>query len=144
MSTHSVFSTVRRLLAPVALAATFLGTLGSASIASAEERVAVGVRGPGVRVEGPAVRFGERPVYNPYWNAGGYYPGYVGPSWGGGIGYRGWGGGPGFRGGWRGGEYRGGGATFHGAPRGGTFHGGGAVHGGGGAVHGGGGHGGHR
>jgi hypothetical protein len=143
MNAHYFASAVGRWVAPAVLAAsTFCGTLGFSSVASAQERVRVGVgaphavmAGPRVAVEGPRAVIGgprvvvREPVVAPYyygygapvWNAG-----YYGPAWGRGgyygrpgygYGERGWG--------------RGGGEVHGGGGRGGAVHGGGG-HGGGG------------
>ena len=95
MTTH-IFSTVGRWIAPLVLAAaTFCGTLGFSSVASADEVVRVGV-GPRVVVAAPVVR--PRVVVEPgAVVAAPYYYGYGGPVWAGGYypGYYGYG-----RGGW--------------------------------------------
>jgi len=142
MNTHFFATVARRWIAPTLLAgATLCGTLGISSVASAEQRVAVGVRGPvGVARPGARVviRGGERVVSPAYYGGPVWAPGYAqywGPEY-----YRGFGR-PGFaygRGGFRGWGGERGLGGFH---NGGGFHGGGA-HGGG--AHGGGAHGGHR
>ena len=138
MITQIFSSTFGRWVAPAALAAaTFCGTLGVSSVASADEVVRVGVAprvvvaAPRVVVAAPGVR--PRVVVEPGAVVGApYYYGYGGPVLAGGYypGYYGYGRGWGYGGGWggygRGGFGRGGAApgAFHGGAPGGGGHGG--------------------
>jgi hypothetical protein len=120
MNTPFFASVVGRWVAPAVLgAASFAGTLGFSTVASAQERVVVAgprvvvgapVVAPRVVVREPGVVLGA-PVVAPFY--GGYYGGYgygYGPGWGRDFGRRGW------DRGWGGGGY--GRFGGHGAPGG--------------------------